>query len=223
MTGGIVQSQTPVTLLGAGDAGAALVRDALATAPLLVAADGGANKARALGLRPAAVIGDMDSVLPATRQSMADVPFHHVAEQDSTDFEKALTRIGAPFVLAVGFTGARVDHALAVWNALVRHPDRRCVVLGARDIVFLSPRRIALDLAAGTRLSLFPMGPVRGRSRGLVWPIDGIGFASDGAIGTSNQATGPVELEFDAARMLAILPRRTFARVLPALKSAWGG
>ena len=54
---------------------------------------------------PQAVIGDFDSLsdlgraaIPATRQ-------HVIPEQDTTDFDKALRSIRAPFVLGLGFSG----------------------------------------------------------------------------------------------------------------------
>jgi thiamine pyrophosphokinase len=56
---------------------------------------------------------------------------------------------------------------------------------------------------------------VIGRSTGLDWPIDGIDFAPDRAIGTSNRASGgPVSLEFSARKMLVILPRAHLAAAL---------
>ena len=65
-----------------------------------------------------------------------------------------------------------------------------------------------LDLPRGTRLSLFPMGPVQGDSEGLRWPLAGLDFAPDGMIGTSNEVSGPVRLRMQAPKMLVILPVR---------------
>ena len=118
-------------------------------------------------------------------------------------------------MLGLGFAGARADHGLAVLNALVRHPDRRCLILSGSDVSFLAPVTLRLRLPLGSRLSLFPMGPVRGQSLGLRWPIAGIDFAPDGMIGTSNEVSGPVvDLTFDAPRMLVILPVRSLPAVL---------
>lgn len=186
-------------------------------APTLVAADGGANVALAAGRVPDAVIGDFDSIEPATRNAIPDARFHHVAEQDSTDFDKCLARIAAPLILAIGFTGARIDHELAVWNVLARRRARHCVVVGGEDVVFLAPPRLDLDLPAGSRFSLFPMSPVRGQSRGLRWPIGGIGFAPDGLAGTSNEVTGPVSLTVEDGALLVILPRASLREVLRRL------
>ncbi len=219
VVGPVLSSDGPVVLVGGGPVTARDMTDAQAHARPVVAADGGADRALALGVRPDAVIGDMDSLSPQARSALGDA-VHPVAEQDSTDFEKCLTRIAAPLVLAVGFGGGRLDHALAVFNALARHPATACVVLAAREVIVLAPPRIALDLVAGTRVSLFPMAPVTGQSRGLHWPIDGIGFAPDGVVGTSNRADGPVDLALDAPGMLLMLPRRCLGALLAGLAAA---
>lgn len=223
MTDPVLSSDGPVVLVGGGPVTAADMAEARSLGQSVVAADGGADRALALGVRPDAVIGDLDS-LSAEALSVLGDAVHAVTEQDSTDFEKCLTRIAAPLVIAVGFGGARLDHALAVFNTLARCPDRRCVVLAEREVIVLAPPRITVDLAAGTRVSLFPMVSVAGRSTGLRWPIDGIGFAPGGVIGTSNIADGPVDLAFDAPGMLLMLPRRCVGAVLAGLKAApgWG-
>lgn len=69
------------------------------------------------------------------------------------------------------------------------------------------PPALCLSLPQGSRFSLFPLGEVRARSRGLRWPLDGIGFAPGLRIGTSNAVSGPVEIEVSAPAMLAILPQ----------------
>lgn len=205
-----------VTLIGGGAVTAEDLALALRHAPSLVAADGGADAALALGHVPDLAIGDFDSISDAAKRALGPARLTHIAEQDSTDFAKALSRIKAAFVIAVGFSGRRLDHTLAALNVMVRHPRPRCVMLAAEDIVFLAPPELALPLTAGTRLSLFPMGPARGTSTGLRWPIDGISFAPDARIGTSNEATGPVRLVLDGP-MMVMLPRDCLDLALAAL------
>lgn len=202
----IVHSSEPVALIGGAPATETVLEFALARAGRVVAADGGAATALARGLALDAVIGDFDSIPPEALKAYPEHIMHHIAEQDSTDFEKCLTRINAPLILGVGFSGARLDHQLSVCNALVRWPARRCMLIGQEDVVFLAPRMFALDLAEGTRVSLFPMGAVEGRSEGLNWPIGGLTLTPDGQIGTSNYATGPVSLTVTSPKLLVILP-----------------
>lgn len=224
MSGVIVKSKAGVTVLGAGEVGRAVLAEALMHAPRLVAADGGAGRALALGHMPEAVIGDLDSLDAATRARLPASRIHRIAEQETTDFDKCLRAIRAPFVLAVGFTGARLDHELAAFSTLIAHPRRACLLLGPEDVAFLAPRALALQLPVGTRLSLFPFGPVRGESRGLRWPIAGLAFAPGRRIGTSNEVVAPaVRLAFSARRMLVLLPRACLGAAVSALVPGPGG
>lgn len=217
MNAPIVQSSTGVTLVGGGPVTRAEFRMATARAPRILAADAGADRALAAGYSPEAVVGDFDSISDAARARLGPARLFPIPEQMTTDFDKALRSVEAPFTLALGFAGARIDHGLAVFASLARHAARRCLVIGPRDVVFHAPPRLRLGLRPGDRLSLFPMAPVTGRSEGLEWPIDGLAFAPDGMIGTSNRVTArQVRLEFDGPGMLVILPR---ARLDAAIKS----
>ncbi|MGY6550063.1 MAG: thiamine diphosphokinase [Roseinatronobacter sp.] len=212
-----VETGAAVTLVGGGDLRAEDLDLALGLAPTLIAADGGANTALRLGRTPARVIGDLDSLDPQARETLG-ARVLHVPDQDSTDFDKCLARIRAPLILGLGFDGARLDHTLAAMTSLVWHGSARVVLLCAQDVCFLAPPRITLDLAARARVSLFPMAPVTGRSTGLHWPIDGLNFAPQDVIGTSNHAeTGQVTLEFDRPGMLVLLERDTLHHVVDRL------
>jgi thiamine pyrophosphokinase len=215
----VIRAEEAVTLLGAARISASALPEALALAPVLVAADGGADTALGQGLSPRAVIGDMDSLSPEASTAFAD-RLHRVAEQDSTDFDKALTRIAAPVVLALGFTGGRLDHELAALHSLVLRADRPCLLLGPETLAFHAPPAIALPLGPGTLVSLFPFAEVAVASTGLVWPTDHLRFGPATRIGTSNAASGPVTLRPSAPGMLVILPRATLPEALAALRAA---
>lgn len=204
-----------VTLVGGGIADPDDLALALTHAPRLVAADSGADAVLATGRLPELVIGDLDSISAPARARLAD-RLHHVAEQDSTDFEKCLQRIVASHVVAVGFAGARLDHTLAALSVMARRPGQRILMLTEAEVVFRAPPRLSLDLPPGRLVSLFPMGPVAGRSTGLVWPIEGLDFAPAGRVGTSNAATGLVTLEVEGA-LLVMLPKADLPLALAAL------
>ncbi|SEN76781.1 thiamine pyrophosphokinase [Gemmobacter aquatilis] len=219
----IVESHEGVTLVAGGPCTRRDLSLALRRAPCLVAADGGADRALDLGEMPRAVIGDFDSVSVDAQVRLAGRLFP-IAEQETTDFDKALRSIRAPFVLGVGVAGGRVDHELAVLNGLVRHAAEGvampCLLIGAQDVIFAAPLALRLHLRAGDRLSLFPLAPVRGESRGLRWPINGLGLAPDGRVGTSNLVeTGLVDMRFESSGMLVILPRNRLDAALAALKN----
>ena len=207
-----------ITLVGGGILTPQTLERALEAAPNLVAADGGADQVLALGRQPDLAIGDFDSISAQALAALGAARLHNVATQEDTDFDKALAAIAAPFVLAVGFSGARLDHTLAAMNTLLRHPNRRVVVDTGHDLCVVLPPRLVLELPALTRVSLFPMGPVRCRSAGLEWPTDHLAFAPQGRIGTSNRATGDqVTLEADAPLMLLMVPDTALAALLEGL------
>lgn len=213
----LFRSDRPVTLIGGGDVLAVDAAAAVALAPVVMAADSGADTALALGLMPDAVVGDFDSIGEAALAAITPERLHRIAEQDSTDFDKCLRNIEAPFVVALGFAAPRLDHALAVMTTLCRRRQPPCVVIGAEDVVFAAPAELSLDLPAGTRVSLMPFGPVSGRSEGLRWPLDGVALAPAQRVGTSNEATGPVRLTLDGP-CLVILPKEHLPAALAALK-----
>lgn len=185
-------------------------------APRLVAADGGADTILAAGLTPESVIGDMDSISDRARAAFAD-QLYPIAEQDSTDFAKALLSTEAPFTLAVGFLGARMDHFLACLSELAR--TQTCVILlNETDCICIAPPRLRLDVAPGARVSLWPLARTTGRSTGLRWPIDGLVLDPVGRVGTSNQATGPVTLELAGGPMVLILAAEALDTLLEALQ-----
>lgn len=215
----VLRARQGVTLIGGGAVTGDEVAAALALAPEVMAADGGADQALAHGLMPAAVVGDFDSISDAARAAIAPERLHRVAEQDSTDFEKCLQRLEAPFVIALGFSGRRLDHTLAALSVLMRQPDPPCVMLAEAEAIFPAPADLALDLPPGTRLSLFPMGVVRGTSRGLRWPIDGLEFTPAGRVGTSNEVSGPVRLRLEGP-MLVLLPADHLASAVQAVGGA---
>mgnify|MGYP002632278305 CR=1 FL=1 len=214
----IVHSPVGITLVAGGKVKSAHLAIAMAFAPILVAADKGAVTAVKAGYMPQAVIGDFDGAKTDLADLVPIERLHQITTQDSTDFEKCLSHIAAPFIIALGATGSRLDHSLAAMNAVAKNPQHRLVLLSGKDLCFLCPPGFEIKLPKGTRLSLFPMTRMNGTSKGLKWPIDGLDFSPLGTIGTSNQTTGSdVLLNFDTSGMLVILPQKHLAAVIAAL------
>ncbi|TNF60494.1 MAG: thiamine diphosphokinase [Rhodobacteraceae bacterium] len=216
----IVDSLENVTLIGGGAVDPGQLAQALDLAPVLVAADGGADSALAAGHVPRAVIGDMDSLSAGARATIPPARIHPVPEQDSTDFEKALSRIRAPLVLGLGFMGPRLDHMLAVYHGLLALPERACLLIGATQVAFLCPPHLRLESRAGDLVSAFPLVPLAARSGGLHWALDGLALGPGQVIGTSNRATAEmVEIRPDRPGLLVILPGRALPEAMRALSA----
>ena len=224
MNAPIVFSDEPVLLVGGAIGDNQQLHGLLEEVKTVVAADSGADWLMALGRVPDAVIGDLDSISPGTRSTVPQDRLHHIAEQESTDFDKALRSIDAPLVIGTGFLGGRVDHLMAAMTVLARRPDRKVILLGAEDVLCHLPPTLSLDLEENTRVSLYPMQTVAGSSSGLHWPIDGLAMSPSARVGTSNRATGPVTLSMDGPGMLLILPvseRASLQRALTQARDLW--
>lgn len=104
-----------------------------------IVVDGGARRARELGIIPDWVVGDMDSISEHDRRFMeeAGVSFElHPAEKDFTDTQIALElaeREGGREIEVWGGTGSRLDHNLSNIFSASSFLDRGI------DIVFESP------------------------------------------------------------------------------------
>jgi len=190
----------------------------LTHAPNLVVCDGAAATALAMGLLPARVVGDLDSLDAATRARLDPATILEISEQDSTDFAKALRTTEAPLILGVGFMGRRIDHELACYNAMVRHAERACILVGEHDICFHAPARLRLGVRPGTRVSLFPLAEVTVTATGLEWPLDALTLAPWARVGTSNRAVAEmVEISPDGPGLLVIVPRAGLDAAIAAL------
>jgi thiamine pyrophosphokinase len=141
----------------------------------VLAADGGFAQTRALGLEPALLVGDMDSLAPgllAAAESAGTPVLRAAADKDESDTELAVleaVRRGATRITVLGALGGpRVDHALAnVW--LLAHPGLAgvdVILLDARSRSILisapdsagAPVRRPLPGPPGAVLSLLPLG-----------------------------------------------------------------
>lgn len=215
----IVSSFEPITLIGGGDAELSQLEEALDIAPVCVAADGGAELARRANIPLRAVIGDMDSISADTLSQIPQDRQIIVSEQETTDFDKALRHIDAPLVIGLGFLGGRIDHQMHALHILAMHAHRPCILIAQTEIVLIAPPEITLPAEAGDVVSIFPLGPVTGRSHGLEWPIEGLAFDTLSKVGTSNRATGHFTLEMSAPNAVLVLPRRLIQPVAQALVS----
>lgn len=214
----IVATNKPVILVG----GAALEPDDLnilrSLSAIFVAVDSGAGPILEAGIVPEAVIGDLDSLSDAARASFAD-RLHLIAEQDTTDFEKALTRVDAPVVIAAGFMGGRLDHQMAVLNCVMRHRTRSVVLLGPEDVVFVATERTDLDVPVGTRVALLPMGDARVATEGLQWNLTDAALHSSGAISAANETAAPRATIRAIGQLLITLPRAQLACAIDVVRA----
>ena len=206
-----------VTLVGASEFRKKDLLDCLNFAPTLIAVDGGANNLQDLKIFPKYIVGDMDSIRNSEFFSRQGAELIHIAEQDTTDFDKSLRVFNrCKYFLALGFLGKRSDHYLGAFSTILRNPNLKVILVNKYDVIFLMPRRFRIMLPKKTRLSLFPFGEVQGiKSKGLKYPIGGINFTPFGMTGISNETVDEqVEIEVKTKKMLLILPRKFLKKVI---------
>ncbi len=175
----------------------------------IVAADGGLARARSLGLRPAVLVGDLDSLEPAIlaiAEAEGILVRRASTDKDESDTELALLEAiarGATRVSVLGaFGGPRLDHALAnLW--LLAHP-----ALAGTEITLLDASSRAFLVQApgtgggavtrplpgpvGAAVTLLPFGGdvVGITTVGLAYPLRDEPLVVGPARGLSNIRTG---------------------------------
>jgi len=211
-----------LVIVGGGNLDAELLRGLHASGAHLVGADGGADQIAAAGLMPELIVGDLDSLeRPHTWSGSARLM--PIAEQETTDFEKALYSTQAPVTVAMGVTGRRFDHTLAALDAVTRYAmGRKIILVDEEDVALALTGTFAFAVEAGGRVSVHPLAPVTFRgSEGLKYPLDGLTLAPGVRTGTSNEAvTGPFAIvpeEGNLGPYLLILPRRYLAGLVGKL------
>lgn len=155
---------------------AALAATFAAVADLVVAADGGADRALALGLTIDRVVGDLDSVSEAARAAMPPGRFHLAPELDATDLQKAIAfcvEAGCLRVDVLAAGGGRADHALA--NLAVLPLFRGQTEVHIVDDLFdvrLVDGEAVIEAPPGTVVSLVAIGRCEGvTTSGLRWDL----------------------------------------------------
>jgi thiamine pyrophosphokinase len=184
----------------------------------LVAADGGADRALALGHVPQAVIGDMDSLSDGAPATLAD-RLHPVAEQETTDFDKALRMIRRLSCWAGLCRGAGGPRAGGAERAGAPPGPALPDPVGAG--CHLSGRRPGAAPAGGDAAVAVSDGAGQRAVAGLRWPIDGLRFRRTGDDRHLERGGAPqVTLALRRARMLVILPRARLDAALGARGAA---
>jgi thiamine pyrophosphokinase len=189
----------------------------LLAAEIVIAADSGLDHARALGVAVDLVVGDLDSVDPATLEAAVAAGTaveRHPAAKDATDLELALDAAldrGATRVHVVGIGGGRLDHFLG--NVLLLASARyagvgvEARVGGARVTVVHD--HVELHGTPGVLCSLLPLGgPAVGvLTDGLKFPLRRETLPPGTTRGVSNEfLDARASVSLDAGVLLAVVP-----------------
>jgi thiamine pyrophosphokinase len=161
---------------------------------LVVCADGGANHALTLGIRPGVILGDLDSIRPKTLRAFRTVTLLRIADQESTDLEKAIRhclKMGYNAIDIAGATGDRVDHTAGALGCLRRFAGRASLKLyDAVGSIETAGRSITLSTRKGEKISLIPLTRCSGvTTTNLRYPLKRGTLELGVREGISNEAT----------------------------------
>lgn len=164
----------------------------------LIAADGGAHHAAAMGLVPRVVVGDLDSLDAELAEHLAAQGVElekHPAAKNMTDLELAIERAiqdGANEILLLGALGGRLDQSLANvllmaqrdWPAMIRLVDATEIAT-----VIHGGESMTLEAAPGSTMSLLPLSPeVTGITySGMLYPLNDATLQFGSTRGISNE------------------------------------
>lgn len=182
--------------------GGALDPIAIAAVPddaAIVAADGGLDYARAAGLVPGTLVGDLDSISAnGLSWAMAHIDVRrHPADKAATDTELAIAHaltLEPRRVMLLAGAGDRIDHTVAALGALgapaLDHVDVVEAWWGIDHLLLATPcRPVMIAEPADTTFSVLAMhGPCHGVDIvGARWPLTNADVGPLVGLGVSNQ------------------------------------
>lgn len=137
-------------------------------AKLIVAADGGANHCRSLGIVPDILVGDLDSIDRATLNILEQEDtaiYRHPSNKDATDLELALDLAiakGASIIWLLGVLGGRWDMSLSNImlgaNKKYAHSDIRLLGEDCVMHIMRAQKTYNIEAKPGQTVSLLPLG-----------------------------------------------------------------
>jgi thiamine pyrophosphokinase len=185
---------------------------------ILLGADGGTRHILDLGLTPALVVGDMDSVEPDTlkRLEKSGVMINRFPrDKNETDLDLALEHarsLNPSAILVVAALGERLDHTIGNL-ALLASPSLAGLDVRADDGVeeaFFCRDQAEVRGRSGEVVSLIPWhGRVEGvTTRGLKWPLRDETLYPDKTRGISNEMEGQAASVSVRSGVLLVIHRR---------------
>lgn len=186
----------------------AVLRPLLREARTIVCADGGANAARDRGIVPDVIVGDLDSVLPATLAHFAPVRVIEDRDENSTDLEKAVhwaIEAGHDDLTVVGALGRRLDHTAGNLGVLAKvHSQARIRFVDEHGELVYVDRLIEFAAHPGDIVSLVPIVRCEGvTTEGLRYALRGEVLELGTREGTSNVVVAsPVRVQVATGRLL---------------------
>jgi thiamine pyrophosphokinase len=173
----------------------------LENAKRIVCCDGSTQSLVLAGLKPDAIVGDLDSLSDDLATMFADRIFHD-RNQDTNDLTKAVSwcsEMGYKEIVIVGATGKREDHTIGNISLLAEYITEMNIIM-VTDTGILIPylKSATISSFPGQQVSIFSIDPeTRVTSLGLRYPLSGTKI-KNWWVATLNESLGDnFSLEFD--------------------------
>ena len=162
------------------------IKDYIKPDDFVICADSGYDRAKAFGITPDIVIGDMDSTCEK------EIPFEKITypvRKDFTDSELAVNYAkekGFDAVLMFGMIGTRMDHSLANISLLSQLDD--AVIIDANNEIYFADGKFTLSGKIGDTISIIPYKEdiLVAKSKGLDYPLLNTTIKCGTTLGVSN-------------------------------------
>ena len=186
----------------------------LDTGDYLIAADGGLDHIKSLGLTPDVIIGDFDSVSDAREMPEGIEVIRHPVEKDETDSYLAY-RLGyergfREFHI-FGGTGGREDHTFANYCLLLKAKNEGCnAFLYGKDQIstVIKNEKMRIFGNPGASFSVFALGAIASgvTVKGAKYEAEKVTLTPDFPLGVSNSFTdsGYADIEAECGALLVM-------------------
>lgn len=172
-----------------------LIKELIKKSSMIICADGGANTAKKLKLKPDLIIGDFDSVTKSSLKFFKNVPKLIRKDQYSTDLEKAIRyciQKGITEIDIIGASGKRIDHTIGNIGCFKKF--KKFVNLRVVDnygVLIALNKFIKLKTRKGNIISLIPLNRCTGiTTKNLKYQLNYDFLELGVREGTHNVATG---------------------------------
>lgn len=143
-----------------------LVKKIVSTVDYIICADGGANHALKMRIKPDVIIGDIDSITPKTKNFYQNVPIIFAGDRDSTDLEKAIkfcVERNIKIIDIIGATGDRIDHTIGNLGCFKKFGKKvNLKIIDPAGELFLVRKNIKLNTIVRKNISLIPLDRCEG-------------------------------------------------------------
>ncbi len=171
----------------------------LSLGQFIVCADGGANFARKINIKPNVILGDFDSITEETQQYFSDVQKIHMQNQETTDLEKAIIyciekKIKKAILISV--FGNRIDHVVGALGCMKKYSQEiNLKIVDSYSEIIIIDRHTKIRTFKGEKISLIPLERCEGvTTANLKYELNNESLQIGVREGISNESLGNAAL-----------------------------